>query len=177
MLRLILSSTLIVCFAGLSGCGEGKSSSQTGMELGSPTTQSTGSTSARATTGPSTRSSADSADPGYGHDTGTSGPSDVLTGTWLAENVSAPVGDVKVRLRFREDGPVKLIAISELPFVGEVKNTESPYSVEGGKIVAPEIRGGVSMPYHFEGDELVLEYKPGQTVRFRKIKEEDPAGE
>lgn len=182
MLRLIFPSVLVVCLAGLAGCGDGDSSSPEGIAIDAPSTSpSTGRASDEAAdeaaNGASDGSTSTTRGTTQETDQRSADVRETLSGTWLAEDVSAPVGDVKIRLRFREDGPVRLIAISELPFGGEVKDTESPYHVEDGKIIAPEIGDGVSMPYYFEDDRLVLEYKPGQTVRLRKVEEEDPAGE
>lgn len=96
------------------------------------------------------------------------GPPDALVGTWVAEDVDAKIGQVKINLTFREEGRVKIIAWSELPLVGKVREKKAPYEVHGDTISSDAIRGGTTVKYWFDGDQLVIEYKDGKTVRFRR---------
>ncbi|HEV7299919.1 MAG TPA: hypothetical protein VGN72_11190 [Tepidisphaeraceae bacterium] len=94
-----------------------------------------------------------------------------LYGTWEAENVEAPIGDVRVRLTFKEEGPVRIAAWSELPLVGQVRDKKGPYEVQGNKITSEAIRGGTTVQYRFDGDDvLVIEYTEGKSVRFHRQK-------
>lgn len=78
------------------------------------------------------------------------------------------MGDVKVKLTFREDGPVRILAWSELPLVGQVRNKQAPYEIHGNTISSQALRGGTSVKYRFDGDVLVIEYQDGKTVRFTR---------
>ena len=89
-------------------------------------------------------------------------------GTWVAEDVDSKVGEVKIRLVFREEGPVKIVAWSELPLVGKVRDKKAPYEVHGNKITSQAIRGGTTVKYWFDGGQLVIEYEDGKTVRFHR---------
>lgn len=97
-------------------------------------------------------------------------PLEKLTGTWIAQSVSVPEpGTVDITLTFGNDGKASLEATSNMPFIGEVKDVTSQFHLENGKVVAPGLRDGVTMPLRFEGpDTLILEYKPGKTVRFQR---------
>ena len=91
-----------------------------------------------------------------------------LYGTWVARDVDAKVGEVKIRLTFREEGPMKLAAWSDIPFVGQVRDKTGPYEVHGNVISSDAIRGGTSVEYSFDGDDLIIKYKEGKTVRFTR---------
>ena len=93
---------------------------------------------------------------------------DRLYGTWVARNVDAKMGEVKIQLTFKEDGPVKILAWSDLPFVGQVRDKKAPYEVHGNTISSDAIRGGTSVKYHFDGDDLIIEYGDGKTVLFKR---------
>lgn len=98
------------------------------------------------------------------------GPPERLYGTWKSiGSVDSDIGPVEVQVRFREEGPVKIMAWSELPLVGKVRDVSGPYEVEGNTIKSETIRGGTSVQYRFEGGNLVIEYEDGETVRFRRI--------
>lgn len=96
------------------------------------------------------------------------GPPEKLYGTWIAKDVDAKMGEVKVKLTFREEGPVKLLAWSDIPFVGKVKDLKGPYEVHGDTISSKAIRGGTKAKYSFEGEQLVLQFEGGKVVRFRR---------
>lgn len=89
-----------------------------------------------------------------------------LMGTWVAKDVDAKIGQVKIKLTFRKDGPMKLAAWSDIPFVGQVRDKTAPYEVHGDVISSDAIRGGTSVTYWFEGEQLLIRYKEGKTVRF-----------
>lgn len=91
-----------------------------------------------------------------------------LYGTWVAEDVDVSMGQVKIRLVFKKEGPVKIAAWSDMPFVGKVRDKTAPYEVSGNTISSEAIRGGTTVKYRFDGDDLVIEYEDGKTVRFRR---------
>ena len=91
-----------------------------------------------------------------------------LYGTWVARDVDASMGDVKIRLTFHKKGPVQILAWSELPLVGQVRNKEADYEVQGNTISSDALRGGTSVNYRFDGDDLIIEYKDGKSVRFTR---------
>lgn len=102
-------------------------------------------------------------------------PDDRLTGSWLAKDVDTDAGPMEMQVEFREDGGAKLVAISELPFAGEMKRIETGYSIKDGQIHCEQ--DGRVMPYAFEGDHtLVLTYDKDHIVRFTRTAEEDPEG-
>ena len=100
--------------------------------------------------------------------TGERSPEERLYGTWVARDVDTKMGDVMVKLTFREDGPVKLAAWSDIPFVGQVRDKTAGYEVRGNVISSEAIRGGTSVEYSFHGDDLIIRYKEGKTVRFKR---------
>jgi hypothetical protein len=89
-----------------------------------------------------------------------------LHGSWIAENVGAKIGEVTIRLTFPDQGPMNIVAWSEIPFVGEVRNLTEPYAIEGDTISSKAIRGGTKARYGFEGEQLVLQFENGRTIRF-----------
>lgn len=93
---------------------------------------------------------------------------DKLMGTWIAKDVDAEIGEVKINLTFRAEGPMKLAAWSDIPFVGQVRDKTAPYEVHGDVISSDAIRGGTSVTYWFEGEQLVIRYKEGKTVAFHR---------
>ena len=97
-----------------------------------------------------------------------SGPPEKLYGTWIAEDVDAKIGEVKIKLTFVEEGPVKLLAWSEIPFVGQVRDLKGPYEVQGDTISSKAIRDGAKAKFSFEGEQLVLQFDGGKIVRFRR---------
>ena len=94
---------------------------------------------------------------------------DKLFGTWVSiGTVDAPVGRANIRVTFNEEGPARVVAWSTLPLVGEVKDTKGPYRVEGNKIISDAIQGGSTVQYRFEGDNLVIQYEDGKTLKFKR---------
>lgn len=91
-----------------------------------------------------------------------------LYGTWVARDVDVSMGEVKIELTFAKEGPVRLLAWSDLPFVGQVRNKKGPYDIQGNTISSPAIRGGTTVNYRFDGKDLIIEYKDGKTVRFKR---------
>jgi hypothetical protein len=91
-----------------------------------------------------------------------------LYGTWVARDVDVSMGEVKIELTFAEEGPVRILAWSDLPFVGQVRNKKGPYDIQGNTISSSAIRGGTSVDYRFEGKDLIIAYKDGKTVRFQR---------
>jgi len=93
---------------------------------------------------------------------------DKLYGTWVADDVDAKIGQVKIKLTFHQDGPVKIAAWSDIPFVGQVRNKSAPYEVHGNTIHSDAIRGGTSVKFWFDGDQLVIRYEQGKTIHFTR---------
>ena len=91
-----------------------------------------------------------------------------LNGVWVARDVDAKLGTVKIRLTFQKVGPMKLAAWSDIPFVGQVRDRTAPYEVHGNVISSEAIRGGTTVEYWFEGDDLIIKYREGKTIRFRR---------
>ncbi len=96
------------------------------------------------------------------------GSAEKLYGTWIAEDVDVKMGEVKIKLTFREEGPMKLAAWSDIPFVGQVRDKKAPFEVHGDVISSSAIRGGISVKYWFDGEQLVIRYKEGKTVHFTR---------
>ena len=96
-------------------------------------------------------------------------PAEKLHGTWVSvEPVDVAAGGAKVKVTFKEDGPVKIVAWSTLPFVGQVRETSGPYEVHGNTIESEAIHGGTSVKYWFDGDHLVIQYSDAKNVKFRR---------
>jgi hypothetical protein len=93
-------------------------------------------------------------------------PPEQLYGTWVAKDVEAKVGKVTIKMSFREEDGMKLVAWSELFFVGKVKDMKGPYKVRGDTISSKAIRGGTKAKFWFEGERLVLQFEDGKIVRF-----------
>lgn len=153
-----LRAVVAVATVVLGGCDRSASrhGGSSATKQPAPTTAAAAPTSAPATR-PTTR-------PASGRTT--NDPAERLYGTWVAEDVDAKMGQVKIRLVFREEGPVKIAAWSELPFVGQVRDKTAPYEVNGNTISSEAIRGGTTVKYWFDGEDLIIEYKDGKTVRF-----------
>jgi len=98
-------------------------------------------------------------------------PLEKLYGNWVAKDVDAKVGEVTIKLSFREEGGMKLVTWFELFFVGKVKEMKGPYKVRGDTISSKAIRGGTKAKFWFEGEQLVLQFKDGKIVRFRREQE------
>lgn len=95
-------------------------------------------------------------------------PEERLYGTWFAKDVDAKMGEVDIKLTFREEGPMKLAAWSDIPFAGQVRDETGSFEVQGNVISSTAIRGGTSVTYSFDGDDLIIQYKEGKTVRFKR---------
>jgi len=95
-------------------------------------------------------------------------PAEKLYGNWVAKDVDAKVGEVTIRLNFREEGGMKLVAWSELFFVGKVKEMKGPYKVLRDTISSKAIRGGTKAKFWFKDEQLVLQFKDGKIVHFRR---------
>ncbi|MEW5746742.1 MAG: hypothetical protein AB1805_15035 [Nitrospirota bacterium] len=105
------------------------------------------------------------------------GPPERLIGTWMSNepvDVDQP-GSARIKVSFREEGKVRVVAWSTLPLVGKVKTTKGPYHVKNNEIISKAIRGGTAVRYWFEDGQLAIEYKPGQVVRFHRV--DDKGGE
>ncbi len=102
-------------------------------------------------------------------------PDDRLTGTWKATGVETPAGPAEMTVIFRENETGRVVAVSELPFMGQLKEVNTGYTLKDGKIHC-EADGRV-MPYSFEGQHtLLLQYEADRTIRFTRIAEEDAEG-
>mgnify|MGYP001550751622 CR=1 FL=1 len=93
-------------------------------------------------------------------------PPERLYGTWTAKNVDAKMGEVRIRLTFRREEQASLMAWSDIPFVGQVRDLEGSFSVEGDTISSEAIRDGKKATFSFENEQLVLRFKGGKVVRF-----------
>ena len=94
-----------------------------------------------------------------------------LYGTWEAESVEVPQpGEVRIRLTFKKEGPAELLAWSDIPFVGQVRDKSAPFTVKNGQISSSALRGGTTVDYRFSDDgKLLIEWKDGKTVTFHKV--------
>lgn len=101
-----------------------------------------------------------------GKDEKPSRPPERLYGTWIAKDVDAKMGEVKIRLTFRQEKKATVLAWSDIPFVGQVRDLEGPFSVHGDTISSEAIRDGKKAKFSFESDQLVLRFKSGKVVRF-----------
>jgi hypothetical protein len=115
----------------------------------------------------STTTSAESPDKAGG-DEGQSDSAEKLYGAWIANDVDAKLGEVKIKLRFRKEGSLTILAWSDIPFAGKVKDLKEPYVIHGDTNRSKAIRGGTTAKYSFEGDHIVLQFEEGKVVRFRR---------
>jgi len=93
---------------------------------------------------------------------------DKLMGSWIAQDVDAKIGELKIKLTFRKEGQMKLAAWSDIPFAGQVRDKTAPYEVNGDVISSEAIRGGTSVTYSFEGEQLIIRYQEGKTIAFHR---------
>lgn len=100
--------------------------------------------------------------------TSTQSSREKLYGNWVAKDVDAKVGELTIKLSFREEEGMKLVAWSELMFAGKVKEMKGPYIVSGDTISSKAIRGGTKAIFLFEDGKLVLEFEDGKIVRFHR---------
>jgi hypothetical protein len=101
-----------------------------------------------------------------GQDEKPSRPPERLYGTWTAKDVDAKMGEIRIRLTFRQEEKASLLAWSDIPFVGQVRDLEGPFSIYGDTIRSAAIRDGKKATFSFENDQLVLRFKSGKVVRF-----------
>jgi hypothetical protein len=100
---------------------------------------------------------------------GQSQPPDRLFGTWVARDVDAAMGEVKIKLVFRREGPMSLMAWSDIPLVGQVRDKEAPFEATANTIHSDAIRGGTTVNYHINDQgQLIIEYRDGKTVTFSR---------
>ena len=111
-------------------------------------------------------SSTTSGDEGGGRDSSRADPADRLYGSWIANDVDTDMGEVTIKVVFRREGAVRVLAWSDIPFVGQVKDLKAPYEVHDDTISSQAIRGGTEARYSFEGERLVLRFEGGKVVRF-----------
>jgi len=116
----------------------------------------------------STTTSAESPDEDGGN-TVESGPHEKLYGTWIANDVDAKMGEVKIKLTFRKEVPMTILAWSDIPFAGKVKKLDAPYEVYGETILLKAIRGGTTSRYSFEGKHLDEEVQAMPHVMTRML--------
>ena len=103
-----------------------------------------------------------------GGDEAQSDSAEKLYGTWIANDVDAKMGEVKIKLTFRKEGSMTILAWSDIPFAGKVKDLKEPYEIHGDTIRSKAIRGGTKAKYSFEGKQLLLQFEDGKVVRFRR---------
>ena len=92
-----------------------------------------------------------------------------LYGTWIANDVGARMGEVKIKLTFRKEVPMTILAWSAIPFAGKVKKLDAPYEVYGETILSKAIRGGTTSRYSFEGEHLDEEVQAMPHVMTRML--------
>jgi hypothetical protein len=95
-----------------------------------------------------------------------SSPPDQLYGIWIAKDVDAELGEVKIRLTFRLEKKATLLAWSDIPFVGKVRDLEGAFTVQGDTISSEALRDGKKAKFSFEKDKLVLVFISGKVIRF-----------
>jgi len=93
-------------------------------------------------------------------------PPERLYGTWIAKDVDAKVGEVKIRLTFRQEKKATLLAWSDIPFAGQVRDLKGAFSVHGDTISSEALRDGKKAKFSFENDQLVLRFISGKVIRF-----------
>jgi hypothetical protein len=76
------------------------------------------------------------------------------------------MGKVKIRLTFLREKKATLLAWSDIPFVGQVRDLKGSFSVHGDTISSAAIQDGSKAKFSFESDQLVLRFKSGKVVRF-----------
>ncbi|MBK8535474.1 MAG: hypothetical protein IPL59_10290 [Candidatus Competibacteraceae bacterium] len=101
-----------------------------------------------------------------GKDEKPSQPPERLYGTWTAKDVDAKMGEVKIRLTFRREKKVTLLAWSDISSFGQVRDLKGAFSVQGDTISSEAIRDGKKAKFFFENDQLVLHFKSDKVVRF-----------
>jgi hypothetical protein len=95
-----------------------------------------------------------------------SSPPDQLYGIWIAKDVDAELGEVKIRLTFRLEKEATFMAWSDIPFVGKVRDLEGAFSVHGDMISSEALRDGKKANFSFKKDKLVLLFISGKVIHF-----------
>lgn len=101
-----------------------------------------------------------------GKDEKLSRPPERLYGTWIAKDVDAKMGEVKIRLTFSREKKVGFMAWSDIPFVGKVRDLKGAFSVDGDTIRSEAIRDGKKANFSFEDKQLLLRFTSGKVLRF-----------
>ncbi len=102
----------------------------------------------------------------FGKDEKPSHAPERLYGTWTAKDVDAKMGEIKVRLTFRREKKATLLAWSDIPFVGQVRDLKGSFSVHHDTISSEALRDGKKAKFSFENDQLVLRFISGKVMRF-----------
>jgi hypothetical protein len=89
-----------------------------------------------------------------------------LYGTWIAKDVDAKLGEVKIRLTFLLEKKATLMAWSDIPFAGKVRDLEGAFTVNGDTISSEALRDGKKAKFSFENEQLVLRFISGKVIRF-----------
>jgi hypothetical protein len=89
-----------------------------------------------------------------------------LYGTWIAKDVDAKLGEVKIRLTFRLEKKATLMAWSDIPFVGKVRDLKGSFSVHGDTVRSEALRDGKKAKFSFKKKQLVLRFKSGRVLCF-----------
>lgn len=97
-------------------------------------------------------------------------PPEKLYGTWIAKGVDAKLGQVKIRLIFRREKKATLMAWSDIPFVGQVRDLKGSFSVHGDTIRSEALRDGKKAKFSFKKKQLVLRFISGRVMRFDREK-------
>ncbi len=95
-------------------------------------------------------------------------PPDQLYGVWIAKDVDAKLGEVKIRLTFRLEKKATLLAWSDIPFAGKVRDLKGAFTVHGDTISSEALRDGKKAKFSFENDQLVLLFLSGKVIRFNR---------
>lgn len=99
-------------------------------------------------------------------DENTTQPPAQLYGTWIAKDVDAKLGEVKIRLTFLVEKKATLMAWSDIPFAGKVRDLEGAFTVHGDTISSEALRDGKKAKFSFKNDQLVLRFISGKVIRF-----------
>ncbi len=89
-----------------------------------------------------------------------------LYGIWTARDVDVKMGDIKIQITFSGEKNVGVMAWSDIPFVGLVRDLKGPFLVHGDTISSEAIRDGKNVKFSFESEQLVFRFKSGKVVRF-----------
>lgn len=76
------------------------------------------------------------------------------------------MGEVKIQLTFRREKKATLLAWSDIPFIGQVRDLKGSFSVHRDTISSEALRDGKKAKFSFEKDQLVLLFISGKVIRF-----------